>query len=95
MTYAGIHRLQESIAANPCSEFSNAHDLRTPQVMKMDAAERVPPLQQAAEKRIILCAPLRYAHAFGRSVLFIFSSLAALFRFAHPWLKAMGYQVVP
>jgi len=38
---------------------------------------------------------VRYAHAFGRSVVFIFSSLAALFRFAHPWLKAMGYQVVP
>jgi hypothetical protein len=24
-----------------------------------------------------------------------FSNLAALFRFAHPWLKAMGYQAVP
>jgi hypothetical protein len=25
----------------------------------------------------------------------ILEYLTALFRFAHPWLKAMGYQVVP
>ncbi len=32
---------------------------------------------RACWETFILCAPLRYAHAFGRSVLFIFSNLAA------------------
>jgi hypothetical protein len=47
--------------------------------------------KRAAEKRLFyaLRASLRQQ---GSVIL---QRLTALFRFAHPWLKAMGYQVVP
>jgi len=47
--------------------------------------------KEAAEKRLF-CA-LRASLRQRGSV--IFQRLTALFCFAHPWLKAMGYQVVP
>jgi len=46
-------------------------------------------LEEAAEKRLF-CALRACLRQQG---IVIFQALTALFRFAHPWLKAMGYQV--
>ena len=50
--------------------------------------------EEAAEKRLFCALRFATAQACGSEEV-LFFRLTALFRFAHPWLKAMGYQVVP